>query len=240
MLEMSDQMEYFSISLTHDYYSGDIPITLSIKSRDLVDKYNLYFLKRGDDYILVGNSLLHNRFKEEFKKIHFLLEDNAYAVKKYKQIRNEGESLVIFLKVNSNSFYFVTSPLNEDQRIIRIDTIINSTDQTKIAYHFAGIRKCFQYIFISKRKYNDLELIEEDGSLLFDKDPNSELQLGENTISFTTADTVLLKKDTSYKINLIERNKYGLKTIISGLDIPPPTSYSPNKPKTTITKYYNL
>lgn len=239
MLDRSDQMEYFSISLTHDYYSVDIPITLSIKSKDLVDKYNLYFLKRDDSYFLIGNPLLYNRFKEEFKKIHFLLEHNAYALRRYKQIRNEGGSLVIFLKVNSNSFYFVTTPLNEEQTIISIDTIINSTDQTKIACHFTGVRKCFQYIFISKRKHNDLELIEEDGSLLFDKDANSEL-LGENAISFSTADTVLLKKDTSYKINLIERNKYGLKTIISRLDIPLPSSFSPDKPKTTITKYYNL
>ncbi|ERJ59865.1 hypothetical protein [Sphingobacterium paucimobilis] len=239
MLDRSDQMEYFSVSLTHDYYSANIPITLSIKSKDLIDKYNLYFLQRDDSYILIGKSLLYNRFKEEFKKVHFLLEHNAYTMRRYKQIRSEGESLLIFLKVNSNSFYFVTSPLNEEQTIVRIDTIMNSTDQTKIACHFAGVRKCFQYIFITKRKHNDLELIEEDGSLLFDKDPNSEL-LGENTISFSTADAVLLKKDTSYKINLIERNKYGLKTIISRLDIPHPSSFSPDKSKTTITKYYNL
>ena len=237
---MSDQMEYFSISLTHDYYSRDIPITLSIKSRDLIDKYNLYFLKRGDDYILIGKSILYNRFKEEYKKIHFLLEDDPHTVKKYKQIRNDGESLVIFLKVNSTSFHFVTLPLDQDQRIVRIDTIINSTDQAKIAYHFTGIRKCFQYIFISERKYNDLELIEEDGALLFDKDLILDPQLGENTISFSTADTVLLKKDTGYKISLIARSKYGLKTIISRLDVPHPSSYSPNKPKNTITKYYNL
>jgi len=243
MLDINKQMEYLTISFTHDYYRRDIPISLTLRCKDIIRRYGLYFLQRANSFVLIGKSFLYEKFKEEFKMIYVFHDGITKAFNKKMLLGIEEDCLRVYLQVASSSFYFVTALGDEveiETRDSRINPLAKLENKLELSFHFNGVRKHIEYIFTSEKKYENLEVVEENGLLLFNKKIISPFVSDKYMTSFSTSTTVPISEVFSYKINLIEQNQYGVKIIKTGLNPPAPSSFSPNKPKNTISKYYTL